>query len=90
MPSVNTSNIQNQIPATTPNKTADLESKPVKAIAHPQNGKQMKHSVDIVNLSASSITQSPENKKPSTPVSVAEKKLLLQKTSDKPTFSTYV
>lgn len=88
MLSVNTSNIQNQNTTPIQKKSSDQNQKPVKSAANFKNGNTVNFPEDVVSLSTS-ITRNPENKKPSTPVSNAEKGALLKTSDGKPSFSIY-
>lgn len=87
MQSTITGNIENQITSTVQKKKSEQDQKPVASAANPQKGKPIKLPDDIVTLSVTSFSKSSENKKPSTPVTMAEKESLLNNSFDNTDFS---
>lgn len=90
MQPVNTSDINNQITPTFQIKPSELN--PAPSISAPRESitETVNPTADIVTLSTDSIEQSAKTRKPSTPVSLAEKELLLKMPSGKRRFSTDV
>ncbi len=87
MQSTITGNIENQITSTVQKRTPEQDQKPAVSVANPQKGKPIKLPDDIVNLSVTSFSKSSESKKPSTPVTMAEKESLLNNSFDNTCFS---
>lgn len=81
--------IQNQISAPIEKKSPGQNQKPVKTAADAQKDNTVNFPDDTVSLSADSISQSSNNKEPSTPVSNEEKDALLRPSAAKKRISVY-
>ena len=90
MQPITTRTVQNQIAEEIQKKTSDQNQAPAKKTTDVQSTNSATIPEDIVSLSTASIVESAKNKKPSTPVSRAEKESLLNNSSSKPNISTYV